>query len=148
MGEEKKIDSAENKTSTVQKENIDKKAEQSKALVMEEVTELLDNDNILKAIKSFETDSDEKKIALEFVNSHIQFLNEIVENDYKKGIVRQNVEIQDLVSHVNMMLRNRDEYIFTTMIVHSPSHYRCVQAEMYKNPEERAAESVEQSKQE
>ncbi len=113
----------------------DSELEHSKIVVTEEITELLDHEDILKTIKTFKLDSDEKKIAIEFVNSHIQFLKEIVENDYKKNIMRQNVEIQDLISHVNIMLKNRDEYLFTAMIVSSPSHYRCIQTELYKQHE-------------
>ena len=99
--------------------------------VTEEITELLSKENIVAAVQKFKADSEEKETAVEFTNAHIQFLSQIVESDYKHGVSRTDVEIRDLVSHVNMMLRKRDEYLFTTMIMHSPSHYRTIQNKFY-----------------
>ncbi len=99
--------------------------------VTEEITELLGKEDIITAVQKFKADSEEKEIAVEFANSHIQFLNQIVESDYKKGIERTDVEIRDLLSNVNAMLNKRDKYLFTTMVTHSPSHYRSIQKRYY-----------------
>ena len=99
--------------------------------VTEEITELLSKEDIVGAVQKFKADSDEKEIAVEFTNAHIQFLGQIVESDYRHGVSRADVEIRDVVSHANIMLRKRDEYLFTTMIMHSPSHYRAIQNKFY-----------------
>ena len=99
--------------------------------VTEEITELLGNEDIITAVKKFKADSEEKEIAVEFANSHIQFLNQIVESDFKKGIERTDVEIRDLLSNVNAMLNKKDKYLFTTMVTHSPSHYKNIQKKYY-----------------
>lgn len=99
--------------------------------VIEEITELFGKEDIVAAVRKFKADSEEKKIAVEFTNSHIQFINQVVESDYKKGIARTDVEIRDMLSHVNAMLRQKDEYLFTNMIMHCPSHYRNIQNKYY-----------------
>jgi hypothetical protein len=99
--------------------------------VTEEITELLGKEDIITAVQKFKADSEQKEIAVEFANSHIQFLNQIVESDYKKGIERTDVEIRDLLSNVNAMLNRRDKYLFTTMVTHSPSHYKNIQKKYY-----------------
>jgi hypothetical protein len=99
--------------------------------VIEEIAELLSKEDIIAAIQKFKADSEEKKIAVEFANAHIQLLNQIVESDYKKGIVRTDVEIRDMISNVNSMLKKKDEYLFTTIVMHSPSHYRNIQKRFY-----------------
>ena len=104
--------------------------------IIEEITELLSNEDISTAVKNFKADSEGKEIALEFANSHILFLKEIVESDNKKAIERTDVEIRDLISHVNIMLKNKDEFLFTTMVIHSPSHYKNMQKKLLKKNEE------------
>jgi hypothetical protein len=99
--------------------------------VVEEISDLFGNEDIVMAVKKFKTDSEEKKIAVEFANSHIQFLNEIIESDHKKGIARKDVEIRDFISHANVLLQKKDEYLFTTIITHSPAHYRNIQKSYY-----------------
>lgn len=99
--------------------------------VTEEITELLGKEDIITAVQKFKADSEGKEIALEFANSHIQFLNQIVESDYKKRLERTDVEIRDLLSNVNAMLNKRDKYLFTTMVTHSPSHYRSIQKKFH-----------------
>ncbi|MFH0976816.1 MAG: hypothetical protein V1874_13610 [Spirochaetota bacterium] len=102
-----------------------------KLQITEEITELLSKEDIITAIKKFKADSEEKNIVAEFVNSHILFLNSVIESDYKKGINRSDAEIRDLVSNVNMMLRDKDEYLFTTIIAHCHLHYRNIQKKYY-----------------
>jgi hypothetical protein len=113
-------------TSDMVSSGQDPKLSLEKLLIMEEITELLSSKNIYDSIKMFKADSEEKEIALEFINSHIQFLMGIVENDYRKKIIRSDAEIRDLLSHINLLLRKKDEYLFNTMIVNSPSHYKNV----------------------
>jgi len=48
----------------------------------------------------------------------------IIEHDVEKSINRTDFEIRDLISHVNIMMKSKDEYTFNTMVMHSPSHYR------------------------
>ncbi len=95
--------------------------------VIEEISELFSNEDIVSAVKKFNADSEEKEIAAEFASSHIQFLNQIVESDYKKGIARNDAEIRDVVSYVNTMLLLKNEYLFTTIVTHSPLHYKNIQ---------------------
>jgi hypothetical protein len=100
-------------------------------IVIEEISDLFGNEDIITAVKNFKADSGEKEIAIEFANSHIQFLNGIIESDYKKGIARTDVEIRDIISNANVMLQKKDEYLFTTIITHSPAHYRNIQKKYY-----------------
>lgn len=113
------------------------------SVITEEITELLSNDNIVEAISKFETDSEEKEIAMEFVKSHILFLQEIVEKDYNKEKSRMDVEIRDLVSHVNMMLRKRDEYLFTAIIMNSPAHYKSIEKDLINRSQEEQDEEAQ-----
>ncbi len=98
-----------------------------KILIIEEISELLSSENITDAVSKFKADSEEKKIALEYSSSHIQFLNELIDNDSKKGITRTDVEIRDMVSHINLLLKSKDEFLFNTIVVNSPSHYKNIQ---------------------
>ena len=107
-------------------ENIDVK----KLIVADEIMELLNNDDISKAMKSYKADTDEKKIALEYVNSHEQFIKELVDMDLKKNIQRKDIEIKDMVANANSMLKARDEIVFTSMILKSAAHYRHMQSEL------------------
>ncbi len=95
-----------------------------KNLVSETAQELMSNDRILSAIKSFKPKNDEDAIALEFVESYLNFMKGIIEHDVEKSINRTDFEIRDLISHVNIMMKSKDEYTFNTMVMHSPSHYR------------------------
>ncbi len=111
-------------------DNDRRKGSVEKLLVQEQVRELLSNEDIVSAVANFKADSEEQEIALDYANSHIQFLSQIVESDRNKGIVRSDVEIRDLVSHVNIMLKKKDEYLFITIVMYSPSHYREMQRKL------------------
>ena len=115
-------------------------SEPNRMLVAEEAVTLLSSDNISKAINSYKADTPEKEIALEFVNSHYQFMQELVKHDLGRKLGRTDFEIKDLVSHVNIMMKNKDEYIFTTMVIHSPSHYHLVQQQIIKQQAEKKEE--------
>ncbi len=95
-----------------------------KNLVSETAQALLSSDTILSAIRSFKPKNDEDGIALEFVNSYLNFMKGIIEHDVEKSINRTDFEIRDLISHVNIMMRNKDEFTFNTMVMHCPAHYR------------------------
>ncbi|MFW5769860.1 MAG: hypothetical protein ACOCX9_00345 [Spirochaetota bacterium] len=106
--------------------------EPNRILVAEEAVSLLSSDNITVAMNIYKSDTPEKEIALEFVNSHYQFMQELVINDLNRKLGRSDFEIKDLVSHVNVMMKNKDEYIFTTMVIHSPVHYHLIQEGILK----------------
>ncbi|MCU0822548.1 MAG: hypothetical protein MUC95_08760 [Spirochaetes bacterium] len=110
-------------------ENIDVK----KMIITDEIIELLNSDNISKAIKSYKSDTEEKKTALEFVTSHVQFITELVAKDRQNNLQRMDIEIKDVVANVNSMLRARDELIFTSMVLKCTAHYRQIQSETLKN---------------
>jgi len=107
-------------------------AEPNRMLVAEEAVSLLSSDNITVAMNKYKTDTPEKEIALEFVKSHYQFMQELVMNDLGRKLGRSDFEIKDLVSHVNVMMKNKDEYIFTTMVIRSPVHYHLIQENILK----------------
>ncbi len=107
-------------------------AEPNRMIVAEEAVSLLSSDNITVATNKYKSDTPEKEIALEFANSHYQFMQELVKNDLGRKIGRSDFEIKDLVSHVNVMMKNKDEYIFTTMVIHSPVHYHLIQENILK----------------
>ncbi|MBN2039586.1 MAG: hypothetical protein JW864_06070 [Spirochaetes bacterium] len=92
--------------------------------IIEEITDLLSNEKIANAVENFKADTEEKEIAVEFAKSHVLFIENLVDNDNKKGISRSEVEIRDVVSNANIMLKNKDEYLFSTMVFHSPLHYK------------------------
>jgi hypothetical protein len=98
--------------------------------VAREARALLEQENINAAIRDFKADSEEKKLALEFINGHFQFMQETVENDRKNGLLRKDIEIRDLVSHINMMLKHREEGLFFTLVKMSPAHYKAVNKDM------------------
>lgn len=54
-------------------------------------------------------------------------MQEITAHDREKNIIRSDFEIKDLVSNVNMMLQKKNEYIFSTMVMKSPAHYKSIQ---------------------
>ncbi len=144
------IDDTVEDTENIKAQEDDTSAEETevdveKLIVIDEITELLDSDNIFHALETYDVDSEEKKTALEFVNSHIQFVREIVENDLKKGIQRRGIEIKDLLGNVNAMLKNRDEYLFTTLIIKSPFIYRHFQGEIYQKSEGQEQDEIEEN---
>jgi hypothetical protein len=110
--------------------DTEKKSPEALAIT-EEIAELLGTEDIILALQKFKADSEEKKIAVEFANSHVNFLNQLIDSDYKKGISRTDVEIREMLSHVNSMLKKKDEYLFSTIITHSPLHYRNIQKKFY-----------------
>jgi hypothetical protein len=115
--------------------------------ITEEISELLGTEDIILALQKFKADSEEKKIAVEFANSHINFLKQVIESDYKKKIVRSDVEIREMLSHVNSMLKKKNEYLFSTIITHSPIHYRNIQKKFYaKIKKEEKEENNEKKK--
>lgn len=123
-------DTVEMNNSGIDSGSVQEKTLADKLLVQEQLAELLQNDDIILAVANFKADSEEQEIALDYANSHIQFLTQIVESDRNKGVVRSDVEIRDLVSHVNLMLKKKDEYLFTTIVMYSPSHYREMQRKL------------------
>ncbi len=96
-------------------------------LVMDEISSIVTSDNIVKALAHYKANTPEKEHALEFVKAHYNFIQEIVTNDIERKIVRSDFEIKDLVSHVNALMQHKDEYMFTTLVIHSPKHYQQVQ---------------------
>ena len=96
-------------------------------LVVDEISSILTSDNIVKALAQYKANTPEQEHAIEFVKAHYDFIKEIVTNDIQRKIVRSDFEIKDLVSHVNALMQHKDEYIFTTLVVHSPRHYQQVQ---------------------
>jgi hypothetical protein len=129
-GQKKHAESQSDDNNSENSQDI-KKINAEALAVIEEIAELLSKEDIITAVQKFKADSEEKKIAVEFANSHIQLLNQIVESDYKKGIERTDVEIRDMISNLNAMLKKKDEYLFTTIVMHSPSHYRNIQKRFY-----------------
>lgn len=99
-------------------------------LVMDEIASIVTSDNIVKALANYKADTPEKEHAIEFVKAHYNFIKEIVTNDINRKVVRSDFEIKDLVAHVNALMQHKDEYIFTTLVVHSPKHYQQVQKEV------------------
>lgn len=95
-----------------------------RALVESEVVALFGSENIVHAIKTYRADTKQKEISLEFVKSYLQFINEIAAHDAVSNRDRSDPEVRDLVSHVNLMLRKRDEDVFTSMVLHCNRHYR------------------------
>jgi hypothetical protein len=105
-----------------------------RARVSEESAALLQNENILSALKSFSATSPEMEIAAEFVNAHVQFVQDVVANDIQHNVLRSDIEIMDLTAHVNILLKQKDETIFKAMVNHSPSHYKAIQKNILKTP--------------
>lgn len=95
--------------------------------VSEKASALLSHDNILSVLQSFNAATQEEELAVEFVRSYAQFMQEITAHDREKSIIRSDFEIKDLVSNVNMMLQKKNEYIFSTMVMKSPAHYKSIQ---------------------
>ncbi len=106
-----------------------------RSVVSEEAIALLQSDNPLSALKSYNASSSEKEIASEFVNAHIQFMQDVVSNDIQHNVLRSDIEIMDLTAHVNIMLKQKDEAIFKAMVNHSPSHYKSIQKNLLHTQE-------------
>jgi len=70
--------------------------------------------------------------AIEFVKAHYNFIQEIVQNDIKRKIIRSDFEIKDLVAHINALMQNKDEYLFTMIVMHSPKHYQQIQKSLLR----------------
>ena len=98
-----------------------------RTIVTEESIALLKAENIITALKTYNDDTAEKEIASEFVKSFKQFLLELADHDMGNEIKRSNFEIKDLVSHVNMMMKEKDEYLFSVMVMTSHIHYETLQ---------------------
>jgi len=96
-------------------------------LVADEVASILTGDNIVKALANYKVDTPEKEHAIEFVKAHYNFIQEIVQNDIQRKIIRSDFEIKDLVAHVNALMQSKDEYLFTMIVMHSPKHYQQIQ---------------------
>ncbi|HPJ38227.1 MAG TPA: hypothetical protein PLT75_07270 [Spirochaetota bacterium] len=101
--------------------------EPDKDIVTFEANEILGTDDVVRKLKTFKADSREKEIAVDFVQAYVNFMEELVEHDLHINLNRNNVEIRDLVSHVNSMMKEKSEFIFNTMVLHSPAHYRNIQ---------------------
>ena len=104
--------------------------EPDKDVVTFEAIEILGTDDVVRKLKTFKADSPEKEIAADFVQSYVNFIEELVNHDLQIHLNRSNVEIRDLVSHVNSMMKEKSEFIFTTLVLHCPAHYRNIQTEI------------------
>ncbi len=100
------------------------------ASVIEHVIELLNNDDVSTIIEAADSGDSEKQIAIEFVQSYVQFLQELVEHDLSANLIRTDIEVRDLISHVNIMMKKKYEAPFMAMMLHSASHYRSMQAKL------------------
>ena len=107
----------------------------NRGAVAEEVVAILSQENIISALKNAAGGSPEKDIAAEFVNSYLDFIKEVVGHDIERGSLRADFEIRDLVAHVNSMMQQKDEYIYTTMVTRCPLHYRNVHENLTRQPE-------------
>jgi len=109
----------------------------NRMIVAEITVEILNNEAIEKALAALKGESEEEKMSIEFIKSYLQFLKQIVENDLKKGINRSDIEIKDLISNVNEMLREKDNYIFTTMVINSANHYKSIKDKAQKQKKDK-----------
>ncbi|HSV97925.1 MAG TPA: hypothetical protein VLM75_13470 [Spirochaetota bacterium] len=98
----------------------------NRAAVTEEAVTLLAHENIISALKNSAAATPEKEIAVEFINSYVEFIKEIVGHDIKRGTLRGDFELRDLVAHINSMMQQKDEYVYTTMVMQCPLHYKAV----------------------
>ncbi len=100
------------------------------ASVITHAIELLNNDDVSTIMDAADSGDSEKQIAVEFVKSYVQFLQELVEHDLAANLIRTDVEVRDLISHVNIMMKKKYEAPFMAMMLHSVSHYRSMQAKL------------------
>jgi hypothetical protein len=108
----------------------------NEASVIDHAIELLNNDDVSAILDAATSNDSEKQIALEFVKSYVQFLQELVEHDLSAKLMRSDIEVRDLISHVNIMMKKKYEAPFTAMVFHSAQHYRSMQARILAKPEE------------
>ena len=94
--------------------------------VIELAIELLGNSDILSAVNGFKPDTEVKELALEFVKSYSLYVQELVAHDLKIKLSRSDMEIRDLISHVNIMMKKKYELAFNAIVLHSPAHYRSI----------------------
>lgn len=106
------------------------------ASVIEHAIELLNNDDVSAIIDAAGSGSSEKQIAVEFVKSYVQFLQELVEHDLSANLIRTDIEVRDLISHVNIMMKKKYEAPFMAMVLHSAPHYRSMQARLLSGTED------------
>ncbi len=101
-------------------------AEQSavKLEVIDISLELLSSLDIFAALEAFKPVGEAGGIATEFIRSYAQFMQELVDHDIHAKLNRTDIEIRDLISHVNIMMKKKYEIPFTAMAMHSPAHYR------------------------
>jgi hypothetical protein len=118
---------ADSTTDTVEKSNP---AALDRQVVARESRALIEQENLYSVLKSFKADTEEKEVALEFTRGYIQFIEETVENDRHVGLLRKEIEIRDLCSHANMLMRQRDESLFILLTKMSPTHYKAINKSM------------------
>jgi uncharacterized protein YwlG (UPF0340 family) len=106
----------------------------NRAVVTEEAVTLLSQENIISALKSPAAATPEKEIAVEFVNSYVEFIKEVVGHDIERGSIRSDLELRDLVAHINSMMQQKDEYVYTTMVMQCPLHYKAVHRHITQSP--------------
>ncbi|MCU0845630.1 MAG: hypothetical protein MUC76_11970 [Spirochaetes bacterium] len=95
-------------------------------VVTQEAVTLLAHENIIAALQNSAGATPEKEIAVEFINSYLDFIKEIVGHDIERGALRGDLELRDLVAHINSMMQQKDEHIYTTMVMQCPMHYKAV----------------------
>lgn len=88
-----------------------------------EAIALLSNEKIDDTVKTYKADTEEKKIALEYVNAYLIFIHEVAELDAARGRIRAGYEIRELIGHVNSMLKKKQENLFMKMLLMAPKHY-------------------------
>lgn len=106
------------------------------ASVIEHAIELLNNDDVSVIIDAAGSENAEKQIAVEFVKSYVQFLQELVEHDLSSNLIRTDIEVRDLISHVNIMMKKKYEAPFTAMVLHSALHYRSMRTRLLSGLED------------
>ena len=121
----------------------DNTSDPNREIVLDETITLLSSENILTAIQKYTPNTREKELAVEFVTSYSQYMQELTKHDLDKKVGRSDIEIQDLISHVNMMLKAKDDYLFTTMVIKRPLHYRNIQKNLFKRDTEEKDNSQE-----
>jgi len=89
--------------------------------------ELLSSQDIFAALQTFKSVGEAGEIASEFIRSYAHYIRELVDHDIKAKLIRTDIEIRDLISHVNIMMKKKYETPFTAMAMHSPAHYRTIQ---------------------
>lgn len=108
----------------------------NEASVVDHAVELLSNDDVSAIINAGTAETSEKQIAVEFVKSYVQFLQELVENDLSRNLIRSDIEVRDLISHVNIMMKKKYEGPFMAMVLHSAHHYRSMQSRILAGTED------------